>query len=294
MNKTEYKLHYDGFENLEIKGVYLIRNEDNNKLKIGITNNLPRRLKEIRKSFQFCGTIPKLKIECYIEYKHNLELEQFLHKEFKEINYQNEWFVIDDIDIILEKLNDFEYIEPKKEIKLDIKEKNIDIEESNTDDFIEKPIYYYLHNYYEWYDKDNYKIHKIYIKCDGDEESACYMLDNLHGDIFHDWNSFMYCYMKESYKKIDASNVLITKFKELNTNSIIKTQNGDISSLEEYFIIKHNNYLSNTLNDIKEYIDNINIEINNISNVSKVRTIMEEKIKYLINSMENIKENLNI
>ena len=120
------------------------------------------------------------------------------------------------------------------------------------------------------------------------------MLDNLHGDIFHDWNSFMYCYMKESYKKIDASNVLITKFKELNTNSIIKTQNGDISSLEEYFIIKHNNYLSNTLNDIKEYIDNINIEINNISNVSKVRTIMEEKIKYLINSMENIKENLNI
>lgn len=156
-------------------------------------------------------------------------------------------------------------------------------------------MFYYLHNYYEWYDKDNYRIHKIYIKCDGDEESACYMLDELHGDIFHDWNSFMYCYMKESYKKIDdASNILINKFKELNTSSIIKTQDGDISSLEEYFIKKFNDYLSNTLNDIKEYINDINIEINNTSDASLVRTKMEEEIKYLINSMENIKENLNI
>lgn len=118
MKETEYKLHYGGYDDLKTKGVYLIRNEDNNKLKIGITANLPRRLKEIKKSFQFCGTIPKLEIEGYIEYEYNLELEQYLHKELKEYNYQNEWFAIDDINIVLEKLKDFEHSESKNEIKL--------------------------------------------------------------------------------------------------------------------------------------------------------------------------------
>lgn len=115
------------------------------------------------------------------------------------------------------------------------------------------------------------------------------MLDKLHGNIFHDWNAFMYCYMKESYKKIDESNILISKFKELNTNSIIKTESGDISSLEEYFIKKHNNYLLSILNDIKECINNMNTDINNISNASLVGVKMEETIKYIINSMENVK-----
>jgi hypothetical protein len=107
MKKEEYKLHYENFELLKTEGVYLIRNLDNYKLKIGITNDIIRRLHEIKKSFQFCGTTPKLDIECFIEYKYNLELEQFLHKQFQEFNYQNEWFSIGNIDTILDKLQDF-------------------------------------------------------------------------------------------------------------------------------------------------------------------------------------------
>jgi predicted GIY-YIG superfamily endonuclease len=78
MKETEYKIHYKNFDRLkDILGVYLIRNLDNNTLKIGITDNLPKRYKQIIKTFNFCGSTPKLKIECYIEYKNNLQLEQF-------------------------------------------------------------------------------------------------------------------------------------------------------------------------------------------------------------------------
>jgi len=272
----------------------LIKNKDNDKLKIGITNNLMRRLSEIKKSFQFCGVIPELDIECYIEYKHNLELEQYLHKELKEYNYQNEWFSIDNIDIVLEKLNDFKYEKELKEIKPLIKE-NFNIpEENNIDKFMVKSMKYYLYNHYEWHDCKNYTRYSIYIKCNGDEWTACSMIDDIQGDIFHDWNYFTHCYEKERYNKFDASDELIDKFKELNTNAIIKTENGNINSLEDHFIQKYNNYLSNTLTDIKDYINNTDVEIENTYDISLKRVKLEEKIEYLINRMKTIKENLSM
>jgi hypothetical protein len=120
----DYKLHYDNFDKIKVNGVYLIRNLDNNSLKIGMTDNLKRRLKEIGKSFQFCGVIPKLEVEVFIEYKYNYELEQYLHKEFSNNRIQNEWFDIEDILIVLQKLGEFQYnlkcidnIITKKEMK---------------------------------------------------------------------------------------------------------------------------------------------------------------------------------
>jgi hypothetical protein len=104
---NEFKIYNKDLEYLESKGLYLIRNLDNNTLKIGICNNLSQRFKEIKRNFKFCGSIPNLKIECFVECKNNFMLEQYLHKEFKEINYQNEWFNIDDISIVLDKVNEY-------------------------------------------------------------------------------------------------------------------------------------------------------------------------------------------
>lgn len=107
-------------ENLQennFRGVYLIRNLDNRLLKIGRCNNLARRFKEIVRSFNFCGVEPKLKVECFLEYDNEIDLELYLHEQFKEVREQNEWFEIEDIHIILEKLDSFEEIEKLKEKK---------------------------------------------------------------------------------------------------------------------------------------------------------------------------------
>ena len=83
--------------------VYLIRNEDNGLLKIGYTNNLERRLKQIRKSFEFSGINPRLVVEYIFEHDNYVELEGYLHKEFDGCRVQNEWFDIKDIGLIVEK-----------------------------------------------------------------------------------------------------------------------------------------------------------------------------------------------
>lgn len=107
MKETEYKLYCDNLESLELTGVYLLRNLDNKKLKIGSTENLNKRIKDIESNFRFCGIEPHLKAECFIEFKHNLELEKFLHKYLKQYNYMNEWFSIDDINIVLNEIKFF-------------------------------------------------------------------------------------------------------------------------------------------------------------------------------------------
>ena len=105
--KGEYNIYYSNLDKLDKKGLYCLRNLNNNMLKIGIANNLSRRFKEIQNNFKFCGAIPDLKIECFIEYTNNYKLEQYLHKEFKELNYQNEWFSIENINLVLKKVEEF-------------------------------------------------------------------------------------------------------------------------------------------------------------------------------------------
>lgn len=108
-------------ENLQennFRGVYLIRNLDNDLLKIGRCNNLARRFKEIVKSFNFCGVEPRLTIECFLEYDYEIDLELYLHEQFDDVREQNEWFKINDIETVLEKLTDFKKKErAKKENK---------------------------------------------------------------------------------------------------------------------------------------------------------------------------------
>ena len=94
----------EGLETKELSGLYLIRNLDTNALKIGITNNLQSRFKDLIATFKHVGINPRLKVECFLEceIKVYTNLEKILHKNFKEYNIQNEWFDIDDINCVLE------------------------------------------------------------------------------------------------------------------------------------------------------------------------------------------------
>ena len=106
MNK-EYIVHNtnEDLESLKLQGVYLIRNLDNNMLKIGVASNLSRRFKQLISTFKHVGQKPNLKIECFIECEDTYSLESYLHKKFKEHKYQNEWFDIQDINDILKILD---------------------------------------------------------------------------------------------------------------------------------------------------------------------------------------------
>lgn len=261
MNETEYELYYDKFEELKCKGVYLIRNLDNNTLKIGITDNLPRRFKEINKSFKFCGTEPNLKIECFIKYENNLDLERFLHKTFLEYNSQNEWFNIEDITMVLKKLDDFIYIEPKK---IEAVEKIDKIEQK--DKIINSVDKYYLHSYYHYNKKDkngNYEVNDIYIKATS-KDRACSLIDKIYADIFHDWNYFGCEYIEELYTEINPSDYLIENFKKIETKAIIKLTNKCYTSLGNYLIKEYNTRLIERFNQIKTYIINTKIEVDDI------------------------------
>ena len=94
----------EGLETKELSGLYLIRNLDTNALKIGITNNLQSRFKDLIATFKHVGISPRLKVECFLECEIKVysRLERMLHKKFKKYNIQNEWFDIRNIDNILE------------------------------------------------------------------------------------------------------------------------------------------------------------------------------------------------
>ena len=107
MDISNYDIYFEDLENLELKGLYLVRNLDNNMLKIGVANNLKSRINEIKSGFKFCGINPNIKVECFIETNHHYKLEKHLHNEFADSNYQNEWFDISDINIVLEKVREY-------------------------------------------------------------------------------------------------------------------------------------------------------------------------------------------
>lgn len=96
------------------EGVYLIRNLDNGLLKIGKTNNFKRRFNEIINNFNFCGIEPKIQIEAFINYYDETKLESYLHKTFKSCRVKNEWFDIENKDIIFESLKNFDNVKDNK------------------------------------------------------------------------------------------------------------------------------------------------------------------------------------
>lgn len=265
----DYKFHVDNFEKIKGKGVYLIQNHDNNRVKIGITDNLSRRFKEILKGFRFCGTIPNLEIISFIEYKDNLKLEQYLHKELKEYNYLNEWFDFgDNPQPILDAL----------------------------DKFKQKPITY---QYYKYVANDcNGEIKEFYIDCSTNRHSsknqACWILDEIYMSIFKKDSCFLkdvdtYC------TPINPSEYLIKSFEKLNTVAIAKISDNYIS-LEDYFMKIYNKNLLDSLANIKECVNDSFDELLDKNNIetSISNKNLENKIRDIIEIVKSVQEDFQV
>ena len=120
IENKDYKLRTGENIRGNTKGLYLIKNLDNNMIKIGITSDIKKRFKQLIASFKHCGINPNLRIEYFIEYNHNKELEKWLHDKLKQYNCQNEWFDIPDYNLIFDKIKEFNY---EDEVRLKFKEK---------------------------------------------------------------------------------------------------------------------------------------------------------------------------
>ena len=170
----EYKIYKEDFDKCKNKGVYLIRNLDNGLLKIGKAKNINRRFKEIKSSFKFCGNIPNLNIESFIEYDSNGELESYFHKIFEDDRIQNEWFNISNYQTVLNKVGDFLEITTKDKIRKSstiIVNKSIELEHLDNHKVS-------LDNLS---DKDfSYKIHLAIFLYGGYKNDKSYIVKNLY------------------------------------------------------------------------------------------------------------------
>ena len=81
-------------------GVYFILNKSNNLIKIGCTNNIQKRFKQIKGQFRHLGLDDNIELVKYIETDNYKQLEKELHKKYKDRRVNHEWFNIsvDDID----------------------------------------------------------------------------------------------------------------------------------------------------------------------------------------------------
>ena len=172
----EYKIYKDYFTGCKNKGVYLIRNTDNGLLKIGKASDINRRFKEIKGSFKFCGNVPNLNIECYIEYKINSEFEWYFLNIFECDTVQNEWFDIENNHTVLDTIDNFLEIPINSEKKI---RKSHSIDKS-------EPIKLEHTNNHEisldyLCDKDfSYKIHLAIFSYGGYKNGKSYMVINLY------------------------------------------------------------------------------------------------------------------
>lgn len=135
--------------------VYFIRNEYNGLLKIGKTNNLYRRIKEIESCFNFLGLdTQKLIVEAisYCPYgMNNGKVETYYHNLFKEKRGNGEWFdisyeelvntlctdyIINGVIVTVEDIYDF----PNGVKKLKLAEKDIDMLKNIVSDTLKKDI----------------------------------------------------------------------------------------------------------------------------------------------------------
>ena len=228
-----YKIHTnkEDLENLQLKGVYLIRNLNNTMLKIGIADNLKKRFKNLIGTFKHCGENPNLKIECFIEYEHNYELEQWLHKEFNNYNYQNEWFDIKDINTILDKINEFKYVTPTKIIKT---KKSIDKNKKektlNKIEVVDKLGFYHSLNNGYFFTKINKDKDIMYeISCYGnnllDSFEKMYKIKSELLNIKKQWSDGMSMYMEyennEGYISNESIQQELYKLKEKFNSDVI-------------------------------------------------------------------------
>lgn len=273
IKNKDYKLYYKNVNKIKGEGVYLIRNLDNKTLKIGITNDISRRLNEIKKSFKFCGTIPKLEIECFIKYEHNAELEEYLHKQLKEFNHQNEWFNIDDINIVLEKLQDFKYKEPVNQYDIN-KERRLNKRER------ERLLYpEYIYYKYRMENNDtNFKQMNAYIRCKGNEHRALECIEKVYFKVTG-INHCFYC-DDDAEKTItnplryELNRDLLELFDLYNTDVIIENDINNYIPLELYYLNKYKDDFFKRFENTKKYIidklNNNTLECNNNDSIEKM------------------------
>ena len=165
----KYEIYKEDFDKCKNKGVYLIRNIDNGLLKIGKASDINRRFKEIKRSFKFCGNMPNLNIECYIEYKNNSELEAYFHNTFESNRIQNEWFNIKNHQTVLDSIVKYTEVDNTSSIKhtelrlLDLKNKDTHAISSD----------YLLDSNF------SYKLHIGIFAYGGYENGKCYILRNI-------------------------------------------------------------------------------------------------------------------
>ena len=283
IENKNYKIHNntEDLENLNLKGVYLIRNLDNNMLKIGIANNLSRRFKEIENSFRFCGVVPNLKIECFIEYEHNYELEQWLHKEFKEYNYQNEWFDIKDINLVIDKISECKLNSSKKYEYIELNNIRLNISKNKNDFTINFPSKIL-------FDKEGASIYNI-IK---DEKIIKVIIELINSCNKRNISAISLNYLinncgySENDKNLKSFKNLLNK---LDKNNVIKIINEYYRGNDLILID-----INNLIND-NDYINLSDNELNTINNISKdnreINTLLKLYIYLKITKNKNISYN---
>jgi hypothetical protein len=221
----DYILHFENLEQLNKKGVYLIRNLDNKLLKIGSTNNLNQRLKLLYGAFRSCGIFANLKVECFIEYEDYESLEKQLHKLLRESNFTNEWFKIEHIDEVLSRL--YYCVNLKKNKTID---KNYDKQlKENEFYFFTLPIFKMQNKKvrkYELYSKRNFTPEYIF----GAVKNI--MDDNIYYRIAD------YCNVQitnEEIIRFKDKHKILELFKNDDIECIVQLKNGEFEDYKEFF-----------------------------------------------------------
>lgn len=107
-----------------IKGVYFLKNNTNELIKIGCSKNIKQRIKEIEATFKHVGVECDLNLISYVECIQYGKLEHYLHTVFVNDRIQGEWFSIEENVLI-------DYIK-----QLDIKQYNIENIEQIEEEYI--------------------------------------------------------------------------------------------------------------------------------------------------------------
>lgn len=118
MNKIMVKILNNEDIGLHKSGVYFLKNNLNNTVKIGCSRDIQDRLKMLYSTFKHIGqTNIDLDLVNYILCDDYQKLESDLHKLFKKSNVVNEWYSVskDEIDKAVDNINLDNYISNKKQ-----------------------------------------------------------------------------------------------------------------------------------------------------------------------------------
>jgi hypothetical protein len=174
-----------------------------------------------------------------------------LHDELKEYNYKNEWFDINNINIVLNRLDKFQPIENNK---------TIEPSEDNNEPLEE---IYYLYK--------DYNNNNIYIKCYQKNIYAVLIIDDIHHKIYDDFSYYSHSYDEEitNCNKIILSKDIKQLFDKYDTYALIEIEPNKYISLESYLLEEYKENIIYIFEKVKENTINKlnNIDKNNSTNI---------------------------